>query len=89
MSYSSLLILLTCIQESTRRLLKQATYHQLYHPAGPMPSHLEQFLIETDKELENWEMDHKAEYAAAKLLGLARLERCKVEEEGQKAALKN
>lgn len=54
-----------------------------------MPSHLEQFPIETDKELENWEMDHKAEYAAAKLPGLARLERCEVEEEGQKAALKN
>jgi hypothetical protein len=53
-----------------------------------MPSHLEQFPIDVNKELEKWEMDHRAEYNVAKpLSGPAQLERC--EGEGLKAALES
>jgi len=53
-----------------------------------MPSHLEQLPIEINKELEKWEIDHKAEYNAVKpLSGPAQLERCKAE--GQRAALES
>jgi hypothetical protein len=53
-----------------------------------MPSHLEQFPIDVDKELETWEMAHEAEYKAVKpSSGAAQLERC--EGEGLKAALES
>ncbi|KAF2806041.1 uncharacterized protein BDZ99DRAFT_102727 [Mytilinidion resinicola] len=51
-----------------------------------MPSHLEQFPIDIDEELEKWELEHEAEYTASKAAQPATLERCEAE---QKAALKN
>ncbi|KAF2806062.1 uncharacterized protein BDZ99DRAFT_103344 [Mytilinidion resinicola] len=51
-----------------------------------MPSHLQQFLIDIDTELEKWEMKHETEYTAT----TARpdtLQKCSAE--GQMAALKS
>ncbi|ORY00536.1 hypothetical protein BCR34DRAFT_592528 [Clohesyomyces aquaticus] len=41
-----------------------------------MPSHLEQIPIEIDKQLEEWEADHKEEYTASKAVPPARLQTC-------------
>lgn len=59
--------------------------YQLYLPTLPMPSHLKQFLIDIDKELETWEEDHDTEYIVAKVEGVGRLETCIAE--GQISAL--
>jgi len=43
----------------------------------PMPSHLEQFPIEIDTDLEKWEMEHEGEYNAVKpISGSVQLETC-------------
>lgn len=52
-----------------------------------MPSHLEQFPIDIDEGLQNWEVEHEADYTAAKSSGPARLERCVAE--GERAAMES
>jgi len=60
--------------EYTQDPLKQATHYQFW---PPMPSHLEEFPIEIDKELEKWELDHQAGYSIIKpFSGPAQLEMC-------------